>query len=135
MIHRSFRSLDRAPKLVIFTGRQWVGVILGSCAVLGLAHVVQLPLKPTITLYVFAVGLPAALSYVSESGGLQIGRLIWHLCRWRVQRSVLGRVPEGFAEAPGLLLLPSEEPLRERVDEIPAHDETLARFLAEKGAA
>jgi hypothetical protein len=136
MIHRSFRSLDRSPKLVVFTARQWVGVIAGSCAVLGAAHLGHLSLKPTITLYVFLVGLPAALSYVSESGGVQIGRLLWNLCAWRVQPAVLQAVPRGFDGAPGVLVITAEAVEPARVDARLAQepDDALARFLCEEDA-
>ncbi len=76
MIHRTFRSLDEAPKLVGFTLRQWAGLIAGASAVLGLVYLAHLPTKAAITLSVFLVGLPAALTYVSESGGLQLGALL-----------------------------------------------------------
>ena len=76
MIHRTFRSLDEAPRWSAFTIKQWAGLIAGSLAVLGLIHVSHLPTKPAITLCVFVIGLPAALTYVSESGGLQLGVLL-----------------------------------------------------------
>ncbi len=83
-MHRTFRSLDEAPKLVGFTIRQWAALIAGAGTVLGVVHVAQLPVKAAITLLVFTVGLPAALAYVSESGGLQLGRLLSDVCRWRL---------------------------------------------------
>lgn len=83
MIHPTFRSLDEAPKLVFFTIKQWLGLIAGSAAVFGLIHLARLPTRPAISLFVFAVGLPAALTYVSESGGLQIGVLLHEMWRWR----------------------------------------------------
>jgi hypothetical protein len=66
VIHRTFRSLDQAPKLVGFTVKQWAALIAGALSVLGLIHLAQLPTKPAITLCVFVIGLPAALTYVSE---------------------------------------------------------------------
>ena len=38
MIHRTFRSLDEAPRLVAFTIKQWTALIAGGLAVLGLIH-------------------------------------------------------------------------------------------------
>jgi len=38
VIHRTFRSLDDAPKLVGFTIKQWATLILGAGSVLGLIH-------------------------------------------------------------------------------------------------
>lgn len=84
MIHRTFRSLDDAPKLVGFTMRQWVALIGGGVALLVFVHVMHLAAKPAITLCVFTIGLPAALAYVSESGGLQLGVLLRDMCRWRL---------------------------------------------------
>jgi hypothetical protein len=84
MIHRTFRSLDQPPKLVGFTIRQWALLIADTTLVLGVVYVAGLPVKAAITLMVFAVGLPAALAYVSETGGIQLGQLLRDLLRWRV---------------------------------------------------
>jgi DNA helicase HerA-like ATPase len=89
VIHRTFRSLDDAPKLVGFTVRQWVALIGGTAIVLAIVHVAELPSKAAITLLVFTIGLPAALTYVSESGGLQLGVLMCDVWRWRVRRKSL----------------------------------------------
>ena len=105
MIHRTFRSLDQAPKLVGFTVRQWAALIVGASAVLALVYLAHLPTKPAITLCVFLVGLPAALTYVSESGGLQLGGLLRDMIRWRLSRQYLSSVPAGFAGARGLVVL------------------------------
>lgn len=105
MIHRTFRSLDEAPKLVGFTLRQWAALIAGSAAVLGLIYLTHLPTKPAITLCVFVIGLPAALTYVSESGGLQLGVLLRDMCRWRAGRQSLPAVPRGFTGARGVVVL------------------------------
>ena len=51
-----------------------------------LAHV---PTKPAITLCVFVIGLPAALTYVSESGGLQLSVLLRSMWRWRFSAHTL----------------------------------------------
>ena len=64
MIHRTFRSLDEAPKLVGFTVKQWAALIAGSGVVLGLIHLAHLPTKPAITLCVFVV---FAWLYLGES--------------------------------------------------------------------
>jgi hypothetical protein len=133
VIHRTFRSLDEAPKLVGFTLRQWAGLIAGASAVLGLVYLAHLPTKAAITLSVFLVGLPAALTYVSESGGLQLGPLLRDLCRWRVSRQFLPTVPAGFSAARGVVILA-------RADEEPsgaspraeAADPVLERLLSEE---
>jgi hypothetical protein len=84
MTHRTFRSLDQPPKLVGFSVRQWAALIAGGVAVLGVVHVAALPSKAAITLAVFALGLPAALTYVSEAGGLRIGALLRDALAWRL---------------------------------------------------
>lgn len=105
MSHRTFRSLDEAPKLVGFTARQWALLIADSCAVLGVVYLTHLPAKPAITLCVFLIGLPTALSYVSESGGLQLGGLLVDMCRWRFGPKSLAAVPGGFSGRRGLVVL------------------------------
>lgn len=105
MIHRTFRSLDEAPKLLGFSLRQWGALIAGTCAVLGLIYLAHLPTKPAITLCVFVIGLPAALMYVSESGGLQLGVLLRDMCRWRMSPQSLPAAPRGYTGARGLVIL------------------------------
>ena len=106
MIHRTFRSLDEAPKLVGFTVRQWAALIAGSGLLLGVIHLAHVPAKPAITLCVFVVGLPAALTYVSESGGLQISVLLRAMWRWRWSTHTLGASTPGEGRrARGVLVL------------------------------
>jgi hypothetical protein len=105
MIHRTFRSLDAAPKLVGFTIKQWAALIAGASAVLGVVYVTHLPAKPAITLCVFVIGLPAALTYVSESGGLQLGVLLGDMWRWRWSEHTLGAASPESASARGLVVL------------------------------
>jgi hypothetical protein len=125
VIHRTFRSLDDAPRLVAFTLRQWAALIAGSLAVLTLVHLSHLPTKPAITLVVFTIGLPAALTYVSESGGLQLGLLLRDCWRWRFARHALPPASPECPRARGLLVLEwTEEPdqHQRRVREDPALD-------------
>jgi hypothetical protein len=105
VIHRTFRSIDTPPKLVGFSWRQWAALIAGTTAALGFVHLTHLPTKPAITLCVFVIGLPAALMYVSESGGLQLGVLLLDMCRWRTSRQTLPAVPRGYEGARGLVIL------------------------------
>jgi hypothetical protein len=107
VIHRTFRSLDEAPKLVFFTIRQWIALIAGAAAVFGLIYVTGLPTKPAITLFAFVVGLPAALTYVSESGGLQIGVLLREMVRWRCSLKLLPAASSS-TRARGLIVLAGE---------------------------
>ncbi len=94
MIHRTFRSLDQPPKLVGFTIGQWAALIADAVLVGGLVYVLGLPGKAAITLLVFLVGLPAALVYVSETGGVNLGGLIVDAVRWRLSRQLLPASPE-----------------------------------------
>jgi hypothetical protein len=110
VIHRTFRSLDEAPKLVGFTMRQWLALIALTASVLGVVYPTRLPAKPAITLCVFLIGLPAALMYVSESGGLQLGVLLGDLLRWRCQRQRLAAAPNGFRGALGVRVLAEHPP-------------------------
>lgn len=107
MIHRTFRSLDDAPKLVGFTIRQWAALIVGSGVVLGVVHIAHLPAKPAITLCVFTIGLPAALTYVSESGGLHLGVLLADMCRWRLRAKRLGAASPADRARSGVLIAAS----------------------------
>jgi hypothetical protein len=112
VIHRTFRSLDESPKLVGFTLRQWAALIAGMSAVLGVVFAAHLPTKAAITLCVFAIGLPAALTYVSESGGLQLGALLRDMCRWRASQHTLPPARAECARARGLVVLGrADEPL------------------------
>jgi DNA helicase HerA-like ATPase len=105
VIHRTFRSLDDPPKLVGFTIRQWVLLIAGSILVLAFVRISGLPEKAAITLLVFTIGLPAALTYVSESGGLQLGGLIRDALLWRIRRKTLPAATERTGERDARRLL------------------------------
>jgi hypothetical protein len=115
MIHRTFRSLDDAPKLVGFTIKQWATLIMGAGSVLGVIHLAHVPTKPAISLCVFLIGLPAALTYVSESGGLQLSVLLCAMWRWRWSMHTLQVASLADNRARGLVILKEgEEALDER---------------------
>jgi PrgI family protein len=105
VIHRTFRSLDDAPKLVGFTVKQWAALILGAGSVFGVIHLARVPTKPAISLCVFLIGLPAALAYVSESGGLRLSVLLRAMWRWRWSTHILSAASPGDSRARGLLIL------------------------------
>lgn len=107
MTHRTFRSLDEPPKLVGFSIRQWAALVVGGVALLGLVQIASLPTKAAITLAVFALGLPAALAYVSESGGLCIGVLLRDAIRWRLAPKRLS--PADYARPEGRAILLTDE--------------------------
>lgn len=106
MIHRTFRSLDEPPKLVGFTIKQWAALIAGGALLLGVIHLARVPTKPAITLCVFVIGLPAALTYVSESGGLQLSVLLRAMWRWRWSTHILAASQAaGPCHAMGIVIL------------------------------
>jgi hypothetical protein len=109
VIHRTFRSLDEAPKLVGFTIKQWALLIAGASTVLGVVYAVHLPARPAITLCVFVIGLPAALTYVSESGGLQLGVLLREMWRWRWSAKTLPAATLADSRVRGLLVGPAAD--------------------------
>lgn len=110
MIHRTFRSLDEAPKLVGFTVKQWAALIAGSGVVLGVIHLAHVPTKPAITLCVFVIGLPAALTYVSESGGLQLSVLLRAMWLWRWSSHTLSASTSGQpCRARGVVIVAEDE--------------------------
>jgi hypothetical protein len=111
VIHRTFRSLDDAPKLVGFTVKQWAALILGTGVVLGLIYLAHVPMKPAISLFVFLIGLPAALTYVSESGGLQLSVLLRAMWHWRWSTHVLSPAAPGENRARGLVIFGESEEL------------------------
>jgi hypothetical protein len=116
VIHRTFRSLDEAPKLVGFTVKQWAVLIAGSAVLLGVIHLAHVPTKPAITLCVFVIGLPAALTYVSESGGLQLTVLLRAMWRWRFSAHTLPVSSAGEAcRARGVVILTEQQQLEEPV--------------------
>ncbi|HEX4836942.1 MAG TPA: PrgI family protein [Solirubrobacteraceae bacterium] len=112
MIHRTFRSLDDAPRLVGFTVKQWASLILGTGAVLGVIYLAHVPARPAISLCVFLIGLPAALTYVSENGGLQLSVLLRSMWRWRWSTHTLSAEP-GESRAQGLLIFGEDTKLLE----------------------
>lgn len=115
MIHRTFRSLDDAPKLVGFTLRQWATLIAGASVVLGVVYVAHLPARASITLCVFVIGLPAALTYVSESGGLHLGVLLRDMWRWRSRAKTFAAPAAGDRCGRGLHVVQAvDEPVVER---------------------
>ena len=87
-----------------------MALIAGARAVLGLVHLARLPTKPAITLCVFAVGLPAALTYVSESGGLQLGVLLREMWRWRWSAQALRSHAERASARACVVLASAEGP-------------------------
>ncbi len=128
MIHRTFRSLDEAPKLVGFTVKQWAVLIAGSALLLGVIHLAHVPTKPAITICVFVIGLPAAMTYVSESGGLQLSVLLRAMWHWRWSAHTLQATSPGEpCQTRGVVILtereepgePSGESPPEPLDELP----------------
>ena len=104
MIHRTYRSLDAPVKLVGFTLRQWAAILAGAGLVIGLVVAAGLPAKAAISLCTVLIGVPVAMTYVSENGGLQLSSLLRDCVRWRLAAHLLPRTPPPRAHTPGVLV-------------------------------
>lgn len=82
MIHTTYRRLDEPPKLAGFSFLQWGGLLVLGAAMYGIEQLLALPTQPAITLFAFTVGLPACLTYFSESGRPSLARLLADAMRW-----------------------------------------------------
>jgi hypothetical protein len=72
-----------------FSLKQWVVLLVGGGGLIGLVSVLNVPTKPAITLCAFVIGVPAAIAYVSEGGGVSPARLLRDLWHWRTRPSRL----------------------------------------------
>jgi hypothetical protein len=90
MIHPTYRSLDAPVRLLGFTWRQWIALIVAAAPLIAAIHFLGVPTRPAITLCTIALGVPAALSYLSQETGYAPGRLLLDMLRWRLEPRVLG---------------------------------------------
>lgn len=104
MIHRTYRSLDAPVKLVGFTLRQWVAILAGAGVVIGLVVAAGLPAKAGISLCTLLIGVPVAMTYVSENGGLQLATMLRDCVRWRLHAHELPTACPPRAHTPGVQL-------------------------------
>jgi len=104
MIHRTYRSLDSPVKLVGFTLRQWTGMLAGAGLVIGLVVAAGLPAKAGISLCTLLIGVPVAMTYVSENGGLQLTTMLRDCVRWRLCAHHLPAACPPRAHTPGVLI-------------------------------
>jgi anaerobic C4-dicarboxylate transporter len=104
VIHRTYRSLDAPVKLVGFTLRQWLGILAGAGLVIGLVVAAGLPAKAAISLCTLLIGVPVAMTYVSENGGLQLTTMLRDCVRWRLGPHELRAVRPPRAYTPGVLV-------------------------------
>ena len=104
MIHRTYRSLDAPVKLVGFTLRQWLGILAGAGLVIGLVVAAGLPAKAAISLCTLLIGVPVAMTYVSENGGLQLATMLRDCVRWRLGAHELPAVCPPRAHTLGVLV-------------------------------
>jgi hypothetical protein len=81
-VHRTYRWLDEPPKLLGFTFTQWLALLAASAAGYGLVELAHVPLKVAVSAGVFVIGLPATLTYLSEGGRLDLGRLLRDVGAW-----------------------------------------------------
>lgn len=125
-MHRTYRWLDAPPRLLGFSFRQWLVLVLSIASGYGLAKALHLPFKVAVSLGVFAIGLPAALAYLSDGDGLPVGRMVLDGISWTWARFLLWarglfqgerdlRSREDAASSLGLLAI-SEDGLALRCD-------------------
>ena len=85
-------------------------LIAGSALLLGVIHLAHVPTKPAITICVFVIGLPAAMTYVSESGGLQLSVLLRAMWHWRWSAHTLQATSPGEpCQTRGVVILTERE--------------------------
>jgi hypothetical protein len=98
-VHRTYRWLDSPPRLLGFSFVQWVVLVFAVAGGYGVARVLHLPFKVAASAGVFAIGLPAALAYLSEGDGMPVGRVVLDGVRWLWARLVeRARGPAGVAD-------------------------------------
>ena len=111
MIHTTYRRLDEPPKLCGFSFVQWGGLLVLGAAVYGLEQLLSLPTQPAITLFAFAVGLPACLTYFSETGRPSLARLLADGVRWLLTAKT--RTAGAGTPKPLHVAVPEPKPARE----------------------
>ena len=112
MIHTTYRRLDEPPKLAGFSFLQWVGLLALAGAMYGIEKLIALPTQPALTVFAFTVGLPACLTYFSESGRPSLARLLADAMRWLF--STKTRAAGAGTPKPLHVLIPEPKPARER---------------------
>lgn len=65
--------------------KQWAALLVGGGGLIGLVSVLNVPTRPAITLCAFVIGVPAAIAYVSEGGGVSPAQLVRDLWHWRTR--------------------------------------------------
>lgn len=70
-MHRAYRTLNDPPKLLGFTGWQWVALVLTGALAVGSTQLVGLPIKPAISFCALVLTTVAAIAYATEPGGMQ----------------------------------------------------------------
>ena len=110
MIHTTYRRLDEPPKLGGFSFVQWGALLVLGAAVYGLEQLLSLPTQPAITLFAFAVGLPACLTYFSENGRPSLARLLADAIRWLL--TIKTRTAGAGTPKPLHVALPEPKPAR-----------------------
>lgn len=112
MIHTTYRRLDEPPKLAGFSFLQWGGLLVLAGVMYGIEKLISLPTQPAITLFAFTVGLPACLTYLSESGRPSLARLLADAIRW-LSSTKTGAAGAGTPK-PLHVAVPQPKPARER---------------------
>lgn len=71
MIHRAYRTLNDPPKLLGFTGIQWLALVVTGGVTIGATQLLSVPVKPAISFCALVLTTVAAIAYASEPGGVQ----------------------------------------------------------------
>ena len=87
MIHPTYRSLDAPVKLLGFSWRQWLALVVLGGGMVAALHALAVPTRPAITLCALLIGVPAAFAYLSEETGAGFGRDLLDVVRWARGRS------------------------------------------------
>jgi len=116
MHHRAYRTLNDPPKLLGFTGWQWVALLSAGALAVGSTQLVGLPVKPAISFCALVLTTVAAIAYATEPGGMQPLGLLADALRMLTRARVY--IPEMPAPAPkaavGVLVVGADEQERER---------------------
>jgi hypothetical protein len=84
VIHPTYRLLDAPIKFAGLALRQWVMLLVGGGAFVGMVHLIGIPTKPAISLCTIVIGVPTIVAYASEETGLSISTVVRDVVGWRL---------------------------------------------------
>ncbi len=122
MIHQTYRRLDEPPTLGPFTILQWLLLILLGGAVVGLHSATHLGMQATLCVATFALGVPGAVMYLSETGRPSYFRLIRDAVRWLLSPRIL-TVGHPHVHRAFTVAAPTEKDLLDELETTPSAKE------------